>query len=379
MNYFSKLPNVGATIFATMSKLAQQHGAINLSQGFPNFSTSNLLKAAAQKAIEENHNQYAPLQGIPKLVEAIIQKTNSLYGSSYNRNEVCVTAGATQGIFSIFSAFLRPKDEVIVFKPAYDCYEPAIELNGATSVLIELKTPTYGIDWEEVKKKISPQTKMIVINNPHNPSGKVFTEEDMHALEKLVKDSNILILSDEVYEHMTFDGRAHLSIAKYPELQKRSFLVASFGKTFHVTGWKTGYVLAPENLMDEFKKVHQYNVFCVNHPMQVALAEHLQEPENYLHLPSFYQAKRDYFNRFLEASSFDIIPTEGSYFQLANYEAISSKKDTDFCLELIEKYGVATIPVSVFNKDQECRKLIRFCFAKDEATLEKAGKILEKL
>lgn len=379
MNHLSKLPNVGATIFDTMSKMAQQHRAINLSQGFPNFPTSNLLKEAAQKAIEENHNQYAPLEGLPNLVEAVIQKTNSLYGSHYNSSEVCVTAGATQGIFSIFSAFLRPKDGVIVFKPAYDCYEPAIELNGATPVLIEMKAPTYSIDWDEVKQKISAQTKMIVINNPHNPSGKVFTEVDMHALETIVKGTNIIVLSDEVYEHMTFDGRAHLSVAKYPELQKRSFLVASFGKTFHITGWKIGYVLAPENLMDEFKKVHQYNVFCVNHPVQVALAEYLQEPKNYLHLPSFYQAKRDYFNTFLKKSSFEIIPTEGSYFQLAKYEAISTKKDTDFCLELIEKHGVAAIPVSVFNKDQECRKVIRFCFAKDEITLEKAGLILSKL
>lgn len=379
MKHESKLPAVGTTIFTSMSKLAQQYNAINLSQGFPNFPPSDVLKKAAQKAIEENFNQYAPLEGLASLNEAILNKTNKLYKSNYQSDEVCITAGATQGIFTVFSAFLRPTDEVIIFKPAYDCYEPAIELNGATPICIEMEAPHYSINWEEVKNAITPRTKMMVINNPHNPSGKVFTAEDMRSLEAIVKDTNILILSDEVYEHMTFDGRAHLSIAKFPELQKRSFLVASFGKTFHVTGWKIGYVMAPASLMKEFKKVHQYNVFCVNHPMQVAIATHLKDPKNYLELASFYEEKRNFFNSFLKKSSFEIIPTEGTYFQLANYASISTKKDTDFCLELIKNHGVAAIPVSVFNKDQKCRKVVRFCFAKDQKTLEKAGGILAKL
>ncbi len=379
MDFSSKLPNVGQTIFTTMSKLANEYKAINLSQGFPNFPTDVKLKELAQNAVAENHNQYAPLQGLPKLTEKIIEKTNTLYNSTYSNEEVCVTAGATQAIFTIFSTFLKPSDEVIIFKPAYDCYEPAIELNNAIPVLVEMKAPSYSIDWEEVKQLITSKTKMIVVNNPHNPSGKVFTLEDMQALENIVKDTNILVLSDEVYEHMTFDGSSHLSVAKFPELQKRSFLVASFGKTFHVTGWKLGYVLAPKELMEEYKKVHQYNVFCVNHPMQVALAEYLENSENYLQLSDFYQQRRDFFNSFLAQSSFEFTPTQGSYFQLADYSKVSDLKDTDFCLHLIKDYGIAAIPVSVFNKDEKCRKVIRFCFAKDEETLTKAGKILAKI
>jgi methionine aminotransferase len=375
----SKLPHIGTTIFTKMSKLATEYNAENLSQGFPNFKADTNLLELVNKAMKDNLNQYAPLAGLPELNEAVLQKTNNLYGSQYTQEEICITAGATQAIFTSLAASIHPGDEVIVFKPAYDCYEPAVELFGGKSIPIEMKAPDYKIDWNEVQSKMSPKTKMILINSPHNPTGKVFTEDDMKALSLLTEYTDILILSDEVYEHMTFDGRPHLSIANYPELKERSFITASFGKTFHVTGWKLGYVLAPKNLMKEFKKIHQYNVFCVNHPMQVAISQYIKDKNTYLSIPKFYQQKRDYFLSLLKDSRFKCIPTEGTYFQMADYSAISDEKDTDFTLRMIKEYGLAAIPVSVFNKDQKCHKMIRFCFAKTDETLEKAAEIINRI
>ena len=375
----SKLPHIGTTIFTKMSKLAQEHQAINLSQGFPNFEADSKLLEMQNQAVKNHHNQYAPLAGLPKLNQAVLHKTNSLYRSNYKEDEICMTAGATQAIFTSLAASIHPGDEVIVLKPAYDCYEPAVELFGGKPIPIEMKAPTYEVDWNEVQDKVSSKTKMIMINSPHNPTGKVFSEADMQALIQIVNNTNILILSDEVYEHMTFDGRPHLSVAKYPELQSRSFLTASFGKTFHVTGWKLGYVLAPKLLMKEFKKVHQYNVFCVNHPMQVAISEYIADKNTYLNLPSFYQKKRDQFLSLIQNSRFEFTPSEGTYFQMASYRSISNEKDTDFTLRLIKEFGLAAIPVSVFNKDEKCRKMIRFCFAKTDGTLEKAAEIINRI
>jgi methionine aminotransferase len=378
-NITSKLPHIGTTIFTKMSKLAQENKAINLSQGFPNFEANPKLIDLASNALKNHHNQYAPLAGLPSLTEAVINKTNQLYHSDYSMEEVCITAGATQAIFTSLAASIHSGDEIIVFKPAYDCYEPAIELSGGKPIPIEMKAPNYEVDWNEVKSNITSKTKMIIINSPHNPTGKVFTENDMQSLIQLVEDTNILLLSDEVYEHMTFDGRSHLSVAKYPELQKRSFLTSSFGKTFHVTGWKLGYVLAPKMLMKEFKKVHQYNVFCVNHPMQVAVSQYLEDGSTYLSIPEFYQQKRDYFLSLINNSRFEFTPSEGTYFQMADYSAITDEKDTDFTLRMIKEFGLATIPVSVFNKDQKCHKMIRFCFAKTDETLAKAAKIINQI
>lgn len=375
----SKLPHLGTTIFTTMTQLASKYKAINLSQGFPNFQTDPELLALSHEAFLQNHNQYAPLVGYLPLVEAILDKTNTLYKSDYTQDELCVTAGATQGIFTIISAMIKPGDEVIVLKPAYDCYEPAIQLNGGIPVLIELKAPHYQVDWDEVKVAITAKTRMIIINSPHNPTGMVFAEADMQALSQLVENTDILILSDEVYEHMTFDGRKHLSVAAYPTLKERSFITASFGKTFHVTGWKMGYVLAPQKLMKEFKKIHQYLIFCVNHPLQVAISEYIKKEEKYLNLPTFYQEKRDYFLSLMKESRFKFIPAQGTYFQLLDYSLISDENDIDFTHRLITAYGLAAIPVSVFNKDKICRKKIRICFAKDNQTLEAAASVMNSV
>jgi len=376
----SKLPNLGITIFTKMSKLAQEHNAINLSQGFPDFPPDQKLLELVKQGLDENHNQYAPLAGLISLRKTLAEKLYKSYGSRYSaEEEITITAGATQAIFTAISAFIRKDDEVIVFKPAYDCYEPAIELYGGKPILVEMKAPTYKIDWQEVSAKITSKTKMIVINTPHNPSGTVLEKEDLLQLQQLVENTNILILSDEVYEHLIYDDKKHQSVARFPKLAERSLITYSFGKTFHVTGWKVGYCVAPEELMKEFRKVHQYNVFCVNHPMQWALNEYLQKPDHYLELSTFYQEKRDYFLQQIKNSRLELIPAQGTYFQTASYKNITTEKDTDFALRLIKEKGLATIPVSVFNKDQKDELMLRFCFAKKKETLAKAAAIINSL
>ena len=377
----SKLPHVGTTIFTKMSALADQHDAINLSQGFPNFSPDEKLISLTTKALRDDHNQYAPLAGKYSLRKILSDKIHQLYDKYIDpEKEITLTAGATQGVFTAASAMIHPGDEVIMFKPAYDCYEPAIDLNGGVTKVFQMKPPHYAIDWNAIEDMITDKTKLILLNSPHNPTGKILKQADIDALTQIIeKHTHLYILSDEVYEHMTFDNESHLSVLQFPKLAERAMVCFSFGKTFHVTGWKLGYIIAPEYLMTEFKKVHQYNVFCVNHPFQVALAEYLKDKENYLSLPGFYQKKRDYFLSLVKNSRLKMIPSKGSYFQLADYSEISNEKDNDFTLRLIKEKGLALIPVSGFNKNAEQHHNVRICFAKTDKTLEAAAEILNRL
>ncbi|MDZ7612543.1 MAG: methionine aminotransferase [Flavobacteriaceae bacterium] len=376
----SKLPNVPMSIFAKMSKLAATHNAINLSQGFPDFKSSEVLIELVAKAMKDGFNQYAPMQGLLSLRESIAHKIKQLYNYSYNPDsEITITAGGTQAIFTIITAFVHPGDEVIIFAPAYDCYSPSIALNGGKVVEIVLSTPDYHVPWEKVKAQISDKTRMIIINSPHNPTGALLSKEDMKELEGIVQNTNIIVLSDEVYEHIIFDKNEHQSVARFPELAKNSFLVASFGKTFHNTGWKMGYCAAPEELMSEFRKVHQFNVFNVNHPIQVALAEYLKEPGHYLALPDFYQSKRDYFLKLIGPSSFKFKPTSGTYFQLLYYDDITQENDEVFADRLTSEFRIASIPVSVFYETKLDQKVLRFCFAKKDETLEMAAEIINRI
>ncbi|MDT0606172.1 methionine aminotransferase [Croceitalea rosinachiae] len=376
----SKLPKVGTTIFTTMGKLAYQYDAVNLSQGFPNFNADSKLLKLVQEAISEGYNQYAPMQGIYSLREIISEKIENLYGHSYNpENEITITASATQGIFTAISTFVKPNDEVIIFKPAYDCYEPAITLCGGVIVPIQLLDADFKIDWENFKAAITPKTKMVIINTPHNPTGTILSEQDMLKLQYILEDTNIILLSDEVYEHLVFDGKTHESAAKFQGLASRSILCASFGKTFHVTGWKMGYCAAPKELMLEFRKVHQYVVFCVNHPVQHGVAQYLKNPKNYIGLNTFYQQKRDYFLNAIQNSRFKISPCTGTYFQILDYSSITDENDISFAERLIKEYKIASIPISVFNLDNQDNKQLRFCFAKTEETLDKAAEILNRI
>lgn len=373
----SKLQNVESSIFSVMSGLAFKHKAINLSQGFPNFESSLELKKMVNNAMLNGKNQYAPMAGIFSLRRTISEKTENLYGIHYNpENEITITAGATQAIFTAIAATINRADEVIIFKPAYDSYEPTIELFGGKVVSYQLNPETFKVNWDEVRMLITPKTKMILINTPHNPSGKVFSKEDMIALEKLLVGTNIILLSDEVYEHIIFDGTQHQSAALFPGLAERTFITASFGKTFHNTGWKVGYCMAPKELMKEFQKVHQFNVFSVNHPMQVGLAKYIQNPQTYLKLGDFYQEKRDLFLSLMKDSRFSFAPSNGTYFQLMNYKNITDEADVDFAIRLIKDYGVASIPISVFNENNLDTKVLRFCFAKTNDTLKQAAEIL---
>ena len=376
----SKLPRVGTTIFSTMSKLAMEHNAINLSQGFPDFECPQALVTAVNTAMKEGHNQYAPMPGVMRLREMIAEKTEELYGAKYNpETEITVTAGATQAIYTAIAATIREGDEVIIFEPAYDCYEPAIELNGGKTIYLQLQAPDYTINWNEVKKRVNHHTRMIIINSPHNPCGSILTAEDMKTLEKITKNTEIIILADEVYEHIIFDGHRHESMAKYPNLASRSFIISSFGKTFHTTGWTVGYCIAPKELMTEFRKVHQFNVFCVNTPMQYGIAEFLKNKSHYNDLGPFYQAKRDTFNKLLEGSRFSFVASPGTYFQLLSYERITKEKDADYAIRLIKENGLASIPISVFYHKPIFDNMLRFCFAKRDETLEKAAAILRSI
>ena len=376
----SKLPHVGTTIFTTMGKLAAKHKAVNLSQGFPNFGADQKLLGLVQDAFAKGHNQYAPMEGIIELREVISEKIALLYNHHYHpETEITITASATQGIFTAISAFVQPDDEVIIFKPAYDCYEPTIELCGGVVVPLELKGKDFKVDWMAFKQAITTKTKMVVINTPHNPSGTILSEQDMLQLQAILKDTNIIVVSDEVYEHIVFDGKQHQSVAKFGDLATRSILCASFGKTFHVTGWKMGYCAAPKTLMHEFRKTHQYVVFCVNHPMQRGVAEYLKTPSNYLNLNDFYQQKRDYFLKGIQSSKFSFEPASGTYFQVLDYSNISNENDIAFSKRLIEHHKIASIPISVFNLNKKDHKQLRFCVAKTTETLDKAIAILNQI
>lgn len=373
-NLTSKLPNVGTTIFTIMSGLANETGAINLSQGFPSFEVSRELIGFYNQAMMDNHNQYAPMPGLLSLREALSKKTQNLYGAYYNPDsEITITAGGTQALYTAITALVHNGDEVIIFEPAYDSYKPAIELAGGIVKPYSLTPPDYRINWEEVKSMITDKTKLIMINTPHNPSGSILSKQDLESLAQITKGTNIIVLSDEVYEHIIFDGEEHQSVCRFEELRNRSLIVYSFGKTFHATGWKTGYCLGPEYLMKEFRKVHQFLVFSVNTPLQVALAKYLQNEEHYLSLPSFYQAKRDYFLSLIQGCSFTFTPCKGSYFQLLDYSNFSNEKDTDLAIRLTKEFGIASIPVSVFYSSAVDTKMLRFCFAKDNETLERAA------
>jgi len=380
IQFNSKLPSIEMTIFTIMSKLAKDNNAVNLSQGFPDFDTDPKLIELVSRAMKNGFNQYSPMQGIMELRERIAEKFDALYNSTYNPDtEITITAGATQAIFTIISTFVNADDEVIIFKPAYDCYEPAIELHKGKSICVQLEAPHFKVDWQKVKALISNKTKMIIINTPHNPCGTVWSKEDMLALESLVRNTNIIVLSDEVYEHIIFDGKQHQSVCLFPNLKERSFITASFGKTFHNTGWKMGYCTAPAELMHEFRKTHQFNVFCANHPIQIALAEYLRAPQHYLDLSSFYQNKRDFFLKAIESSRFKFIPSSGTYFQLLDYSKITEEGDVEFAIRLAKESKIASIPISVFNVDKLDTKTLRFCFAKKNETLEKAAAILNQI
>jgi len=376
----SKLPFTGTTIFTVMSALANEVGAINLSQGFPDYDSPPELNQLVNQAMNEGHNQYAPMAGLISLREQIAIKVEKLHGAVYDPGtEITVTAGATQAIFTAISTIVNPGDEVIIFEPAYDSYAPAVRVMGGIVKALELEPPDYRIPWAMVRKLLSTKTRLIILNTPHNPTATILQEEDINELKSIVKSLDVFILSDEVYEHLTFDGNVHHSMAKYPELRERSFITASFGKLFHTTGWKLGYCLAPAYLMSEFRKIHQFLVFSVNTPMQVAAAEYLKNEQHYLGLPDFFQQKRDLFREGMKQSRFELLPCYGSYFQLAKYNRITDEPDTDLAIRLTKEIGVASIPVSGFYSKGTDHRILRFCFAKRQETLDKAVQRLIKV
>ena len=376
----SKLPLTQTSIFTQMSVMAHKNGALNLSQGFPNFNSDPVLLELVTKAMKDGYNQYAPMPGDMGLREAICDKLESLYKTKYDPvDEVTITAGATQAIFTTITALVHPGDEVLIFTPAYDCYQPAIELQGAKAIPIQLKAPAYKVDWQQVANAITAKTKMVIVNTPHNPCGSIFLESDMLELERLANKHDLLVLSDEVYEHIIFDKAKHQSVARFASLAKRSVIVASFGKTFHNTGWKMGYCVAPKQLMTEIRKVHQFNVFSVNHPIQKALAEYLKNPWTYLSLGDFYQSKRDLFLEGLNGTLFKALPSRGTYFQLVDISQLTDLSDIAYAKQLTQEHKLATIPTSVFNQGQEDHRMLRFCFAKTTETIEQAITILKKI
>ncbi len=378
----TKLPKVGTTIFTVMSQLAAEHQAVNLGQGFPDFDTPASLVEALARAAREGKNQYAPATGLPSLRQAIAAKTEQLYGSKVDADaDITVTSGGSEAIFDAVLAVVRPGEEVIVLDPCYDCYEPAIELAGARAVHVPLDPRDFSVDWQKVRDAITPRTRMLMINSPHNPSGAMLTADDMATLSDILRNTDIILLSDEVYEHIVYDGMRHESVLRYPELAERSFVISSFGKTYHCTGWKIGYCVAPRTLSAEFRKVHQYNTFCTFAPAQWALAEMLiKHPEHYQQLGAFYEPKRDYFRALLSRTKLKPLPVQGGYFQLADYSAISNLPDAEFARWLTIEHGVTGIPLSPFYETPPAaQRLIRFCFAKSAATLESAIERLEKI
>lgn len=376
----SKLPTVGTTIFTVMSALATEHQAVNLGQGFPDFECAPELVNAVTRAMQAGHNQYPPMPGVPVLREAVARKIEALHGRAYNPGtEITITAGATQAIITAILAIVHPGDEVIVLDPCYDSYVPNIDLAGGKAVRVPLTPGTFRPDFAKISAAITPRTRALIINSPHNPSATIWTAEEMRQLEALLAPTNILLISDEVYEHMVFDGAEHQSAARFPGLAERTFIVSSFGKTFHVTGWKVGTVAAPTALTAEFRKVHQFNVFTVNTPMQHGLAAYLQDPAPYLQLPAFYQAKRDLFREGLKDSRLKLLPSTGSYFQCVDISAVSDLSESDFCQWLTREVGVAAIPLSAFYADGFDQRVVRFCFAKKDETLRAALERLRKL
>lgn len=373
MNIKSKLPNVGTTVFTVMSQLALQHNAINLGQGFPDFNMSDELIELVNQAMKNGFNQYAHMSGLPLLRERLAEKMLNLYNAQiHTETDITITPGGTYAIYTALTTVLQPGDEVIVFEPAYDSYISNIKINGAIPVLIHLKFPGYSIPWDEVRSKISARTKMIMINSPHNPTGSVLTKHDIEQLRQIVTGTNIFILSDEVYEHLIFDGIQHESILRYPDLLQRSFVCFSFGKAYHCTGWKLGYCVSSPHLMQEFRKVHQYNCFSCHTPSQVALAEYLKNADAYLQLGAFVQKKRDYFQQLMSVTPFKPLQTNGSYFQCYSFKGLSEESDKDFAIRLTKELRVTSIPVSAFYEDEKDDKVLRFCFCKKEETLEKA-------
>ena len=380
----SRLPNVGTTIFSVMSALAIEHQAVNLGQGFPDFDCDPRLPQAVSTAMQQGHNQYPPMPGVPALREAIAAKTEALYDRRYDANaEITVTAGATQAILTAVLCCAGPGDEVVVLEPCYDSYVPNIELTGASVVRVPLTPGTFRPDFDRIAAALGPKTRAIIINTPHNPSGTVWSPADMQRLQELLAPTNALLISDEVYEHMVYAPLRHESVARYPGLAARAFIISSFGKTFHVTGWKVGYVAAPAALTAEFRKVHQFNVFTVNTPMQHGLAAYLQDPAPYLSLPAFYQAKRDLFREGLAQTKFKLLPCEGTYFQCVGIDELAVPEcdlpEADFCQWLTREIGVAAIPLSAFYGDGFDQKVIRFCFAKRDETLREAAGRLASL
>lgn len=376
----SRLPEVGTTIFTIMSKMAAEEGAINLSQGFPDFPVDKKLIDLIYRYMTEGNNQYAPMAGVPALRNTIAEVIFKTYSRRVDpETEITVTAGGTEAIFSAIAGLVHKGDEVIVFDPAYDSYDPAIRLNGGVPVHINLRYPEFSIDWDEVKSKITSRTRLIMINTPQNPSGSVLSMADLNTLQSLAIEHDLMVLSDEVYERIIFDGIQHQSVLRYPELAKRSMAVFSFGKTFHATGWKVGYVVAPSMMTAEIRKAHQFITFSVNTPVQLALAEYMKTPNHYLNLGSFYQQKRDYFLQGIKGSSFEPLACRGSYFQSLSYTGISNLPDREMAEELTKRHKVASIPVSAFYQDKTDNKILRFCFAKSEQTLDRAVKILKKI
>ncbi len=380
MNFQSKLPNVGTTIFTVMSSLAHEHQAINLSQGFPNFDCASELKKMVDKYLQDGFNQYAPMAGANVLLEKLAEKIEKIYGTTINpKTEITITAGATQALFTAITAFIKSGDEVILIEPAYDSYGPSIELCGGVVVPYEMTAPDFKIDWDELQKLITPKTRMLIFNTPHNPTGSILLEEDLRTIEKIAEQHDLIILSDEVYEHLIFDGEQHQSVLRFPKLFQRSLAVYSFGKTFHATGWKMGYCVAPEHLMKEFRKVHQFNVFSVNSFVQFAIAEYLEDDSTYLELNNFYQKKRDFFLEKIKDSKFRPLKCSGTYFQLVDYSEISDEDEFEFAKKMTTDFGVAVIPVSAFYSKKINQKIVRVCFAKTEDLLDKAAVLLCKI
>lgn len=376
----SKLPAARTTIFTTMSALAVEYKAVNLGQGFPDFAMNEELISLVNMAMKNGYNQYVHMNGLPLLRERIAEKIDYLYNAKINPDtDITVTPGATYGIYAALTSFVHPGDEVIYFEPAYDSYLPGIIMNGGIPVPVKLVHPDYTINWDEVKKAISEKTKAIIINTPHNPTGKILSENDIAALRAIVKDTNILIISDEVYEHIIFDEEKHLSLLRYPDLAARSFICFSFGKVYHCTGWKMGYVVAPASMMNEFRKVHQFNCFTCNSPVQHALAAFITQREHYLELGKQLQQKRDYFDSIMSATKFKPLPSKGSYFQLFDYAELSKETENEFAIRLTKEYGVTTIPVSAFYSQATDHQLLRFCFVKEKETLDRAVEKLLKM
>jgi methionine aminotransferase len=376
----SKLPSTGVSIFTVMTRLANEHGAINLSQGFPDFDCAPELVEAVARHMRAGHNQYAPMPGVLALREALAMKIERLYGRRYDpATEITITSGATEGIFSTITAFVRPGDEVILFQPCYDSYAPAVLLNGGTPVFVTLRFPDYRVDWDEVRRAITPRTRLLLINSPHNPTGTMLSADDMRELGRVLEGTDALVVGDEVYEHILFDGRRHESLARYPELSDRSVVISSFGKTYHTTGWKVGYCAAPQALSAEIQRVHQFVTFAVNGAIQHAYAEVVARDPLAADLAPFYQAKRDRFLKLIEGSRLRPLPCEGTYFQLVDYSEITTERDADFALRLIREHGVASIPISPFLSGVEPGPVLRFCFAKRDETLERAAERLRRV